>query len=120
MIHRIVKEGNIFFIEEQKSYWFFGTVKYWEKLKELDAPCWDDTSESYSPIRFLSIEEAESHLKPTKKEVVKVINDSDCNHTWKSVYYGSEWVVECCKCEENIFDVLSNKDAVAICQNIKE
>jgi len=114
---RIVKEGKIFFIEQQKSFWFFGTTKYWEKLTELDVPCWDDTSETYSPIRFLSIEEAENYLNPPKKEVVKIINDA-CNHRWESVYYGSEWEVQCCKCEENIFKVLSHKEAVLICQNI--
>jgi hypothetical protein len=36
----------------------------------------------------------------------------ECMHDFHSVYYGSEWEVECKKCEENIFDLYEREDAV--------
>ena len=46
-------------------------------------------------------------------------NKKECNHDFKSVYYGSEWAVECCKCDRDIFEIYNREDAVLICKNIK-
>ncbi len=40
----------------------------------------------------------------------------ECLHKWISVYYGSAWVVECGKCEKDVFDTYSNEIATEICQ----
>ena len=34
-----------------------------------------------------------------------------CLHNFRSVYYGSEWEIECSKCNENVFDLYNNEDA---------
>ena len=41
----------------------------------------------------------------------------ECLHEWASVYYGSEWVLECKKCKKDVFDTYSNEVASEICQN---
>ena len=40
-----------------------------------------------------------------------VMVSAECKHNFQSVYYGSEWVVECEKCEKDVFDIYSKKDA---------
>lgn len=40
-----------------------------------------------------------------------VMVSADCKHSFQSVYYGSEWVVECEKCEKDVFDLYSKEDA---------
>jgi len=37
-----------------------------------------------------------------------------CLHNWHSVYYGSEWEVECSKCNERIWDIYNKQDALLI------
>jgi len=44
-------------------------------------------------------------------------SSKQCLHTFISVYYGSEWEVECEKCDENVFDLYSNDDAFLIIEN---
>lgn len=34
-----------------------------------------------------------------------------CKHKFQSVYYGSEWEVECEKCDRNIYDIYSKEEA---------
>jgi hypothetical protein len=43
-----------------------------------------------------------------------VMVSAECKHSFESVYYGSEWVVECEKCEKDVFDLYSKEDANAI------
>lgn len=45
-------------------------------------------------------------------------NLKQCLHTFRSVYYGSEWEVECEKCNENVRDLYSNDDALLIVENM--
>ena len=35
----------------------------------------------------------------------------NCNHLFHSVYYGSEWEVECKKCSKNIYELFSQQEA---------
>ena len=42
----------------------------------------------------------------SKKKVKK-----ECLHEFESVYYGSEWAVECKKCGKDIYDTHQKKDA---------
>lgn len=35
----------------------------------------------------------------------------ECLHTFRSVYYGCEWAVECSKCNSDIYDLYSKNDA---------
>lgn len=35
----------------------------------------------------------------------------ECKHKFHSVYYGSEWEVECEKCNKNIRNIYSQEDA---------
>ena len=39
---------------------------------------------------------------------------TECLHNWHSVYYGSEWEVECSKCNKSIWDTYENEYAVLI------
>jgi hypothetical protein len=41
----------------------------------------------------------------------------ECKHKFHSVYYGSEWEVECEKCDKNIRDIYSKEDANEIVNN---
>lgn len=41
-----------------------------------------------------------------------------CLHTFRSVYYGSEWEVECEKCDKSVRDLYSNGDALFIVENM--
>ncbi len=41
-----------------------------------------------------------------------------CNHIFHSVYYGSEWEVECKKCSENIREVYSQEVGVKFINNM--
>lgn len=34
-----------------------------------------------------------------------------CNHKFYSVYYGSEWEVECKNCDKNIYDLYFKEEA---------
>lgn len=45
-------------------------------------------------------------------------NSKQCLHTFRSVYYGSEWEVECEKCDKNVSDLYSNGDALLIVENM--
>lgn len=45
-------------------------------------------------------------------------NSKQCLHTFRSVYYGSEWEVECEKCNENVLDLYSKDDALLIVENM--
>ena len=45
-------------------------------------------------------------------------NSKQCLHTFRSVYYGSEWEVECEKCDKNVRDLYSNDDALLIVENM--
>ena len=47
-------------------------------------------------------------------------NKKECLHNWTSVYYGSEWGVECSKCEKNVFYVYPNKEACKIINEVKK
>jgi len=38
----------------------------------------------------------------------------ECLHKFHSVYYGSEWVVECEKCEKDVYDLYSVEDGTEI------
>jgi len=42
----------------------------------------------------------------------------NCLHKFHSVYYGSEWVVECEKCNDNVYDLYSKEDANKIVDNL--
>jgi hypothetical protein len=37
--------------------------------------------------------------------------EKQCKHKFHSVYYGSEWEVECEKCNKNIYNLYSTEDA---------
>ena len=39
------------------------------------------------------------------------IMNKECKHKFNSVYYGSEWVVECEKCEKDVYGLYSVEDA---------
>lgn len=41
----------------------------------------------------------------------------ECLHSFHSVYYGSEWEVECKKCDKNIYDLYSKENANEIINN---
>ena len=41
----------------------------------------------------------------------------ECLHNFHSVYYGSEWEVECKKCDKNIYDLYSKENANKIINN---
>jgi len=38
----------------------------------------------------------------------------ECSHKFHSVYYGSEWVVECEKCEKDVYDLYNIEDGTEI------
>lgn len=42
----------------------------------------------------------------------------NCLHKFHSVYYGSEWEVECEKCDKNVRDLYSIEDANEIVNNL--
>ena len=42
----------------------------------------------------------------------------ECLHKFHSVYYGSEWVVECEKCQKDIYDLYSKEDANKIVDSL--
>jgi len=41
-----------------------------------------------------------------------------CKHKFHSVYYGSEWAVECKKCEKDVYDLYELKDANEVINNL--
>lgn len=43
---------------------------------------------------------------------------SNCNHIFRSVYYGSEWEVECRKCNANIYKMYSQEEANYFINNL--
>ena len=45
-------------------------------------------------------------------------NSKQCLHTFRSVYYGSEWEVECKKCGKNVRDLYSKEDALLVVENM--
>lgn len=42
----------------------------------------------------------------------------ECKHKFHSVYYGTEWEVECEKCDKNVRDLYNKKDANEIVENL--
>ena len=42
----------------------------------------------------------------------------ECKHKFHSVYYVSEWEVECEKCSKNVRDLYNKKDANEIVENL--
>jgi len=42
----------------------------------------------------------------------------ECLHKFHSVYYGSEWVVECEKCEKDVYDLYSVEDGTKIINDL--
>jgi len=42
----------------------------------------------------------------------------ECLHNFHSVYYGSEWVVECEKCEKDVYDLYSVEDGTKIINDL--
>lgn len=42
----------------------------------------------------------------------------ECLHKFHSVYYGSEWEVECEKCDKNVRDLYCKKDANKIVEDL--
>lgn len=53
----------------------------------------------------VSIIEAQETLLASPKE---------CLHEYQSVYYGSEWVVECKKCGKSVSDIYAMPDREAV------
>lgn len=45
-------------------------------------------------------------------------NKRECVHNWRSVYYGSNWEVECKKCDKNIYDTYEVKEANEIINSL--
>ena len=43
--------------------------------------------------------------------------NKQCLHKFNSVYYGSEWEIECSKCDKNVRDLYNKKDANKIVNN---
>jgi hypothetical protein len=37
--------------------------------------------------------------------------NKECLHNFRSVYYGSEWEVECRYCDKNVYQIYSQDDA---------
>jgi len=50
---------------------------------------------------------------PKEKDVEK-----ECVHIFHSVYYGTEWEVECKKCDRNVFEIYEKKDALNIIDSL--
>ena len=44
--------------------------------------------------------------------------EKQCKHKFHSVYYGSEWEVECEKCDKNVRNLYNKKDANEIVENL--
>jgi hypothetical protein len=42
----------------------------------------------------------------------------ECMHIFHSVYYGTEWEVECKKCDRNVFEIYEKKDALNVIKSI--
>jgi hypothetical protein len=42
----------------------------------------------------------------------------ECLHKFHSVYYGSEWEVECEKCEQNVRDLYNKEDAIIVVEEL--
>ena len=51
---------------------------------------------------------------------MKSKNKKECLHKFHSVYYGSEWVVECEKCEKDVYDLYSVDDGTKIIKKLCE
>jgi len=45
-------------------------------------------------------------------------NKKECLHAFRSVYYGSEWEVECSNCDKNVRDLYSADDANIVVENM--
>lgn len=43
---------------------------------------------------------------------------NNCLHKFHSVYYGSEWEVECKKCDKNVRDLYAKEDANKIVEDL--
>ena len=53
------------------------------------------------------------------EEIIQFIEKKkECLHKWCSVYYGSEWEVECKKCNKNVYDVYEKSEANKVVRNI--
>jgi hypothetical protein len=46
------------------------------------------------------------------------VMENECLHKFNSVYYGSEWVVECEKCHKEVYDLYSVEDGTEIINNL--
>lgn len=44
----------------------------------------------------------------------------ECLHNFRSVYYGSEWEVECSKCNKSAWNLYKNEDANIIANQLIE
>jgi len=44
--------------------------------------------------------------------------EKECVHIFHSVYYGTEWEVECKKCDRNVFEIYEKKDALNIIDSL--
>ena len=57
----------------------------------------------------------------TPQEVIdeeRYWNNKQCLHEFHSVYYGTEWDVECKKCDKNVFDIYEKEDALKIIDSL--
>lgn len=66
------------------------------------------------------VKAAFEYVKYHKKEIEGKIEGKECVHIFQSVYYGSEWEVECKKCERNVFDIYTREDAVTIIREMSK
>jgi len=62
-------------------------------------------------INNTNVDETTKSL-PFAKPLLVIVRE--CLHDFISVYYGSEWVVECVKCEKDVYDLYSKADATEI------
>lgn len=55
-------------------------------------------------------------LKPLLGDVL--ILKKECLHKFHSVYYNSEWEVECKKCDKNVRDLYNKEDAIIVVEKL--
>ena len=48
------------------------------------------------------------------------MDKKQCLHKFHSVYYGSEWVVECEKCEKDVYFLYSKEEGTEIIKKLKK
>lgn len=48
------------------------------------------------------------------------MENKECLHDFHSVYYGSEWAVECKKCGKDVSSIYTNEDANKIVEQMLE